>query len=88
MTLHIYDSMNRKPEPFVPLTPGKVNMYVCGPTVYGYIHIGNARPVIFFDVARRYLESIGYEVNYIVNFTDVDDKMIRKADEEGITVPK
>ncbi|MFC5700944.1 cysteine--tRNA ligase [Cohnella faecalis] len=88
MTLHIYDSMNRKPEPFVPLTPGKVNMYVCGPTVYGYIHIGNARPVIFFDVARRYLESIGYEVNYIVNFTDVDDKMIRKADEEGITVPE
>ncbi|MCC3376673.1 cysteine--tRNA ligase [Cohnella sp. REN36] len=86
MTLRIYNSLTRQAEPFVPLHPGRVNMYVCGPTVYGYIHIGNARPVIFFDVVRRYLESIGYDVNYIVNFTDVDDKMIRKANELGITV--
>ncbi|MBB6675027.1 cysteine--tRNA ligase [Cohnella nanjingensis] len=88
MTLRIYNSLTRQAEPFVPLHPDRVNMYVCGPTVYGYIHIGNARPVIFFDVVRRYLESIGYDVNYIVNFTDVDDKMIRKANELGITVPE
>jgi cysteinyl-tRNA synthetase len=80
--------MTRGPELFVPLTPGKVNMYVCGPTVYDYIHIGNARPIIFFDVVRRYLEEIGLQVNYIVNYTDVDDKMIRKAKELGITVPE
>jgi cysteinyl-tRNA synthetase len=86
--LKIYDSMTRSPEVFVPREPGKVNMYVCGPTVYDYIHIGNARPVIFFDVVRRYLEAIGLEVNYIVNYTDVDDKMIRKAAELGITVPE
>ena len=88
MNLKIYNSMTRKEELFVPREEGKVNMYVCGPTVYDYIHIGNARPVIFFDVARRYLESLGLEVNYIVNFTDVDDKMIRKANEMGITVPE
>jgi cysteinyl-tRNA synthetase len=88
VTLRIYNSMSRKQEPFVPLEPGKVNMYVCGPTVYDYIHIGNARPLIFFDVVRRYLESIGYDVNYIVNFTDVDDKMIRKAEQLGSTVPE
>ncbi len=88
MKLKIYDSMTRSPQPFVPLVPGKVNMYVCGPTVYDYIHIGNARPVIFFDVVRRYLEAIGLQVNYIVNYTDVDDKMIRKAAELGITVPE
>ncbi|TFE23853.1 cysteine--tRNA ligase [Cohnella luojiensis] len=88
MTLKIYDSMTREPQPFVPREAGKVNMYVCGPTVYDYIHIGNARPVIFFDVVRRYLEAIGLQVNYIVNFTDVDDKMIRKAAEMGITVPE
>jgi cysteinyl-tRNA synthetase len=86
--LKIYDSMTRSPEVFVPLETGKVNMYVCGPTVYDYIHIGNARPVIFFDVVRRYLEANGLEVNYIVNYTDVDDKMIRKAAELGITVPE
>jgi cysteinyl-tRNA synthetase len=80
--------MTRSPELFVPREPGKVNMYVCGPTVYDYIHIGNARPVIFFDVVRRYLEANGLEVNYIVNYTDVDDKMIRKAAELGITVPE
>ncbi len=88
MNLKIYNSMTRKEELFVPREEGKVNMYVCGPTVYDFIHIGNARPVIFFDVARRYLESLGLEVNYIVNFTDVDDKMIRKANELGITVPE
>ncbi|MFC5401624.1 cysteine--tRNA ligase [Cohnella soli] len=88
MNLKIYDSMARETIPFEPREPGKVNMYVCGPTVYDYIHIGNARPVIFFDVVRRYLESIGLQVNYIVNYTDVDDKMIRKANELGITVPE
>ena len=88
MNLKIYDSMTRDLQPFVPREPGKVNMYVCGPTVYDYIHIGNARPVIFFDVVRRYLEAIGFEVNYIVNYTDVDDKMIRKAAEMNVTVPE
>ncbi len=88
MTLRIYNSMSRQLEEFVPLTPGKVNMYVCGPTVYDYIHIGNARPMIFFDVVRRYLEYKGYDVNFIVNFTDVDDKMIRKAEQTGSTVPE
>ncbi|WP_442602704.1 cysteine--tRNA ligase [Paenibacillus sp. KN14-4R] len=88
MTLHIYNTMSRQKEQFVPLEPGKVKMYVCGPTVYNYIHIGNARPAIFFDVVRRYLTHIGYDVNYIVNFTDVDDKLIRKAEETGETVPE
>jgi cysteinyl-tRNA synthetase len=86
--IRIYNTMSREKEVFTPLTPGKVNMYVCGPTVYDYIHIGNARPAIFFDVVRRYLEAVGYEVNYIVNFTDVDDKLIRKAAETGSTVPE
>ena len=88
MSLHIYNTMTREKEVFESLEPGKVNMYVCGPTVYDYIHIGNARPAIFFDVVRRYLESIGYEVNYVVNFTDVDDKLIRKAEQLGTTVPE
>ncbi|WP_373231630.1 cysteine--tRNA ligase [Cohnella sp.] len=88
MNLKIYNSMTRMQELFVPLEPGKVNMYVCGPTVYDYIHIGNSRPVIFFDVVRRYLEAIGLEVNYVVNYTDVDDKMIRKSAELGCTVPE
>lgn len=88
MNLKIYDSMTRELQAFVPREPGKVNMYVCGPTVYDYIHIGNARPVIFFDVVRRYLEAIGYQVNYVVNYTDVDDKMIRKAADMNITVPE
>jgi len=88
VTLRIYNSLTRKSEPFVPLEPGKVNMYVCGPTVYDYIHIGNARPLIFFDVVRRYLEYVGYQVNFIVNFTDVDDKIIRKAEQLGLTVPE
>ncbi|GGO08538.1 cysteine--tRNA ligase [Saccharibacillus kuerlensis] len=86
MTLQIYNTMTREKEEFVPVTPGKVNMYVCGPTVYDYIHIGNARPVIFFDVVRAYLEDRGYEVKYVVNFTDVDDKLIRKAEAMNTTV--
>lgn len=88
MTLKVYNTMNRTKETFEPIEPGKVRMYVCGPTVYNYIHIGNARPVIFFDVVRRYLEYTGYRVTYVVNFTDVDDKMIRRAQEEGTTVPE
>lgn len=88
MTLKVFNSMTRTKEEFHPLEAGKVKMYVCGPTVYNYIHIGNARPVIFFDVVRRYLEFAGYEVTYVVNFTDVDDKMIKKANEAGLTVPQ
>ncbi|WP_127508983.1 cysteine--tRNA ligase [Paenibacillus humicus] len=88
MSLEIYNTMSRTKETFKSQEPGKVKMYVCGPTVYDYIHIGNARPAIFFDVVRRYLEAVGYEVNYVVNFTDVDDKMIRKAEQLGITVPE
>ncbi|QHW32652.1 cysteine--tRNA ligase [Paenibacillus rhizovicinus] len=88
MTLRIYNTLSREKEVFKPLVPGKVNMYVCGPTVYDYIHIGNARPAIFFDVVRRYLESLDYAVNYVVNFTDVDDKLIRKAEQLGTTVPE
>lgn len=88
MTLKVYNTMTRTKENFEPLNPGKVSMYVCGPTVYNYIHIGNARPVIFFDVVRRYLEAVGYDVTYVTNFTDVDDKMIKKAGEMGTTVPQ
>ncbi|MGZ0043206.1 cysteine--tRNA ligase [Paenibacillus ottowii] len=87
MSLQIYNTMTRSRELFVPLEPGKVKMYVCGPTVYDYIHIGNARPVIVFDVVRSYLEYLGYDVNYVVNFTDVDDKLIRKAQELDMEVP-
>lgn len=86
--LQIYNTMSRQKETFVPLEEGKVKMYVCGPTVYGYIHIGNARPVIVFDMVRGYLEQIGYEVNYVSNFTDVDDKLIRKAEEMNLGVPE
>ena len=82
----IYNSQTRKKEEFIPLTPGKVSIYACGPTVYNYFHIGNARPFIVFDVLRRYFESRGYEVTFVQNFTDIDDKMIRRANEEGITV--
>lgn len=88
MGLQIFNTLTRTKEEFVSLVPGKVNMYVCGPTVYGYIHIGNARPMIFFDVVRGYLENQKYEVDYVVNFTDVDDKLIRKADEMNLTVPE
>ena len=80
--MKIYNTLTRQKEEFVPVHPGKVGMYVCGPTVYNYIHIGNARPMIIFDTVRRYFEYKGYEVNYVSNFTDVDDKIIKKANEE------
>ena len=86
--LTIYNTLTRQKEEFKPLHPGVVNMYVCGPTVYNYIHIGNARSAIAFDTVRRYLEFKGYRVNYVSNFTDVDDKMIKEAHAEGITVPQ
>ncbi len=84
--MQIYNSLSRKKETFVPVTPGEVRMYACGPTVYNYFHIGNARPFIVFDVLRRYFESRGYRVTFVQNFTDIDDKMIKRANEEGITV--
>ena len=82
--MKIYDTMTRFKEEFQTIEPGKVRMYVCGPTVYNLIHIGNARPMIFFDTVRRYLEYKGYEVNFVSNFTDVDDKIIKAAVEEGV----
>ena len=82
--MKIFNTLSRRKEEFVPIEPGKVKMYVCGPTVYKFIHIGNARPMIVFDTVRRYFEYKGYEVNYVSNFTDVDDKIIRKAIEEGV----
>lgn len=84
--MKIYNTMTRKKEEFVPLHEGKVGIYSCGPTVYNYFHIGNARPFIIFDTLRRHLEHMGYEVTFVQNFTDVDDKMIRRANEEGVTV--
>ena len=83
--MKLYNTLTKKKEEFVPLEPGEVKMYVCGPTVYNFIHIGNARPMIVFDTARRYMEHKGYEVNYVSNFTDVDDKIIAKANEEGVS---
>ena len=82
--MKVYNTMTRKKEEFVPIREGKVGIYVCGPTVYDYIHIGNARPMIVFDTLRRYLTYKGYEVNYVSNFTDVDDKIIKRANEEGV----
>ena len=83
--IRIYNTLSKKKEEFVPIEEGKVRMYVCGPTVYNFIHIGNARPMIVFDTVRRYLEHKGYEVNFVSNFTDVDDKIIKKANEEGVS---
>lgn len=83
--MKIYNTMTRKKEEFVPVKEGKVGIYVCGPTVYNFIHIGNARPMIVFDTVRRYFEYKGYDVNYVSNFTDVDDKIIKKAIEEGVS---
>lgn len=83
MTIQIFNSLTRQKEPFVPLEEGKVKMYVCGPTVYNFIHIGNARPVIVYDTVRRYFQYKGYEVKYVSNFTDVDDKIIKAANELG-----
>ncbi len=84
--MQIYNTMTRKKEELVPLVPGQISMYACGPTVYNYFHIGNARPFIVFDTLRRYLEYRGYNVRFVQNFTDIDDKMIRRANEEGTTV--
>ena len=83
MTIQIFNSLTRQKEPFTPLEEGKVKMYVCGPTVYNYIHIGNSRPVIVYDTVRRYLQYAGYEVKFVSNFTDVDDKIIKAANELG-----
>ncbi len=83
--MKLFNTLTMRKEEFEPLVPGKVSMYVCGPTVYNFIHIGNARPMIVFDTARRYMEHKGYEVNYVSNFTDVDDKIIAKANEEGVS---
>ncbi|MDT9027677.1 cysteine--tRNA ligase [Rossellomorea yichunensis] len=87
MTIRLYNTLTRKKEEFKPLEEGKVKMYVCGPTVYNYIHIGNARPAIVFDTVRRYLEYRGFDVHFVSNFTDVDDKLIRAAKELGMDVP-
>ena len=84
--LYLYNTLSRKKEEFIPITPGEVKMYSCGPTVYNYFHIGNARPFIIFETLRRYLEYKGFKVKFVQNFTDVDDKMINKANELGITV--
>ncbi len=83
--MKIFNTLSRRKEEFVPIEEGHVRMYVCGPTVYNLIHIGNARPMIVFDTFRRYLEHKGYQVDYVSNFTDVDDKIIKKAIEEGVT---
>ena len=83
--MKLYNSMSMQKEEFVPIEEGKVRMYACGPTVYNYIHVGNARPIIMFDVLRRYFEYRGYDVTFVQNFTDVDDKIIKRANEEGIT---
>ena len=84
MSIQIFNTLSRSKEEFKPIVPGEVRMYVCGPTVYNLIHIGNARPMIVFDTVRRYFEYKGYKVNYVSNFTDVDDKIIKKANEEGV----
>lgn len=84
--MRLYNTLTRQKEEFIPLTPNKVKMYVCGPTVYNYIHVGNARPAVVFDTLRRYFKYKGYEVIYVVNFTDIDDKLINKALEENTTV--
>lgn len=83
--MKVYNTLSKKKEEFIPIEAGKVKMYVCGPTVYNLIHIGNARPMIVFDTVRRYMEYKGYEVNFVSNFTDVDDKIIKKAIEEGVS---
>ena len=86
--MKIFNTLTRTKDELIPITPGEVKIYACGPTVYNYIHIGNARPLCVFDVLRRYLEWRGYKVNFVQNFTDIDDKLIKKANEEGITGPE
>ena len=83
--MKLYNTMTRKKEEFEPMTPGEVKMYSCGPTVYNFFHIGNARPFIIFDILRRYLEYRGYKVTFVQNFTDVDDKIIKRAKDENTT---
>ena len=82
--MKLYNTLTRQKEEFVPITPGEVKMYSCGPTVYNYFHVGNARPFIIFDLLRRYFEYRGYKVEFVQNFTDIDDKVINKANEEGV----
>ena len=84
--MKIYNTLSLSKEEFKPIEEGKVRMYVCGPTVYNFIHIGNARPFIIFDTLRKFLIHLGYEVKFVQNFTDIDDKMIKRANEEGTTV--
>ncbi|HZG14758.1 MAG TPA: class I tRNA ligase family protein, partial [Candidatus Bathyarchaeia archaeon] len=86
MSIRLFNTLTRQKEEFISLEPGKVKMYVCGPTVYNYIHIGNARPAIVFDTLRRYLKYRGYAVTFVQNITDVDDKLIRAANQENTTV--
>ena len=86
--MKIYNTLTKQKEEFIPLEPGKVKIYACGPTVYNFIHIGNARPICVFDTLRRYFEYRGYEVTFVQNFTDIDDKLIKRANEEGTTVPE
>ncbi|MBQ7217654.1 MAG: cysteine--tRNA ligase, partial [Synergistaceae bacterium] len=88
MSLVLFNDLTRKKEPFIPIKPGHVSFYSCGPTVYDFFHIGNARPFIVFDVLRRWLEHEGYKVTFVQNFTDIDDKMIHRAKKDGITVPE
>ena len=83
--MKIHNTLTNKEEEFTPIESGKVKMYVCGPTVYNFMHIGNARPIIIFDTIRRYFEYKGYDVNFVSNFTDVDDKIIKRANEEGVS---
>ncbi len=86
--MQVYNTLTNRKEEFVPIEPGKVKMYVCGPTVYNFFHIGNARPFVVFDTLRRYFKFRGYDVKFVQNFTDVDDKIINRAKEEGITAPE
>ena len=86
--MKVYNTLTRKKEELVPITPGEIKMYACGPTVYNYIHIGNARPLCIFDILRRYLEYRGYNVKFVQNFTDIDDKIIRRANEEHVDSPR
>ena len=86
--MKIFNTLTRQKDEFKPINEGEVKIYACGPTVYNYIHIGNARPLCVFDVLRRYFEWRGYKVNFVQNFTDIDDKLINKANDEGITVPE
>ena len=86
--MKIYNTLTNRKEEFIPLEEGKVKIYVCGPTVYNFFHIGNARPFVVFDTLRRYFKYRGYDVKFVQNFTDVDDKIINRAREEGITAPE